>query len=157
VGQVSPATIAALVVAFLVTGCNDGPARPVFDQAGQDEACSKAVARLAPGMTYGDALGLVNAPLTSGQVAGLLDRQGDAQGAEYWRGQDSAKVYLCTFAKPVSTEPEVLTAPPIPCPPGEIPVVNGLGEQRTFYVDAEGHATEVKLPLPQPEETCSPG
>jgi hypothetical protein len=137
----------------VLAGCSDDrlPSEPSFDQAGQDAACGEVVSRLAPGMTYGAGYDVVNATLTAAQTSALLARQGDAQGAAYWRKQPSQTlVYTCTFTGPVPSA----TAEPGPWPPGQLPVDGGMGPQRTFLVDVAGHATEVHLPFPTPEETC---
>jgi hypothetical protein len=135
----------------VVAGCGNGHfrARPSFDQAGQDAACRNVVDRLAPGMTYGTGVGLVNAPLTASQMSALLARQGDAQSANFWSRQPSQTlVYTCEFSGPTPS------AEPATCPAGQIPMVDGVGPQRTFLVDAAGHATEQRLPFPMSEPTC---
>jgi hypothetical protein len=140
-----------LLVVLAGCGGGDVPSGPSFDQSGQDAVCGKVAERLAPGMTYGAGTDLVNAPLTASQMSALLARQGDAKSAAYWRKQRSETlVYTCTFSGPVPSA----TAEPGPCPPGQIPVADGSGPQRTFLVDAAGHATEEHLPFPIPEETC---
>jgi len=126
---------------------------PSFDAEGQDAACSKAVARLAPGYTYGDGYGFINVPLTAEQTAALLARQGDAAGAAYWRKREpKTLVYTCNFSAPrPSSTPE-----PPSCPAGQMPVGDDVGAQRVFLVDAEGHSTEQRLPSGFAMETCLP-
>ena len=101
-------------------------------------------------MTYDDSFTAL--PLTTVMTARMLHQQGDTEHATYWRGRPPQDlVYTCNFHGPVPTA----SAEPGPCPAGQDPVVIGVGPLRSFLVDAEGHATEMRFPTP-PVETCEP-
>ncbi len=94
-------------------------------------------------MTYGAGTGLINAPLTAQQTTALLRQERDKPGADYWMQQAPKDlVYTCTFTGPAAS-PRTH-----PCP--------ARPSQRTFLVDAAGHATLLRLPSASPQKTCTP-
>lgn len=117
----------------------------------QARVCAAAQPRLAPGLTGDGGLGLVQAPFTASRAAAMLAGMGDGTGAAVWRRLPAGdRAFLCSYSSPVDPN-----APVPNCPPGQSPVVGMPAVTRTFFVDARGHASELRPPYPMPVETCS--
>lgn len=101
------------------------------------------------GLTGDGGFNLVQAPFTAARAAAMLAGMGDRTGAAVWRRLPAGqRVFLCSYSSPVDPK-----APAPFCPPGQTPVVGVPAESRTFFVDARGHASELRYPLNV--ETCS--